>query len=84
MSSEPRGIRTIYQLFTYLSGMGNKQLIPGYTFLIFFLENGSNNPDQEIGPPNFENAVAPSTWRIQFERRCGLVSNYSGNSLSIW
>ena len=25
----------------------------------FFLEKGSNTPDREVGPPNFENAVAP-------------------------
>jgi len=35
----------------------------GYTFLIFFLEKGSITPDQEIGPPNFDNVVAPLIWR---------------------
>jgi len=25
----------------------------------FFLEKGSNTPDREVRPPNFENAVAP-------------------------
>jgi len=40
------------------SGGGNRLPQTGYTFL-FFLEKGSNTPDREVGPPNFENAVAP-------------------------
>jgi len=31
-------------------GGGNRLRQTGYTFLIFFLEKGSNTPDREIGP----------------------------------
>jgi len=51
------------QLFTQLFGGGNRLRQTGYTFLIFFLEKGSITPDQEIGPPNFDNVVAPLIWR---------------------
>ena len=40
-----------YVAFRWGSGGGNNRLRQtGYTFLIFFLERGSNTTDQEIGP----------------------------------
>ena len=37
---------------------GNRQRQTGYIFLKKILEKGSNTPDQEIGPLNFENVIA--------------------------
>ena len=41
-------------------GGGNRLRQCGCAFLQKFLEKGSNTADQELGPPNFENVVAPS------------------------
>ena len=46
--------------FWWGSGVGNRLHQTGYTFLNFFSREGQcNTSDQEIGPPNFENVVAP-------------------------
>jgi len=47
-----------YVGFWWRCGEGNRLRQTGYTCLIFFLEKGSNTPDQEIGPPNFELCVS--------------------------
>jgi len=49
-------------------GVGNGLRQTGYTFLIFFVEKGSNTSDQETGPPSFENVVVSLVRRGIFER----------------
>ena len=53
------GPPTIYVAFWWGSGGDNRLRQTGYTLLNFFWTKGSNTSDQEIGPPNFENVVAP-------------------------
>ena len=46
--------------FWWGPGVGNRLHQTGYTFLNFFSREGQcNTSDQEIGPPNFDNVVAP-------------------------
>ena len=51
--------------------MGLRQT--GYTFLNFFPEKGSDTPDREIGPPNFENVVAPPRRASDHAHRCAFL-----------
>ena len=58
---------TFYVGFWWRCGGGNRLRQTGYTCLIFFLEKGSNTPDQEIGPANFKLCVCggnalPAVW----------------------
>ena len=58
---------TVYVSFWW----GNRLLQTGYTFLIFFLEKGSDTTDQEIRPLNFENVVAPVILTVVLLGRVG-------------